>query len=438
MWSARECEFSSVAHSGVPEPATNIALPARPVPRWTELRETGGALMARLPLGVYLLAFSLFAMGSAEFLVAGVLPAVAGELGITLSSAGALISAFAVGVVIGGPPLAVLTLRWPRRTTLVVTQAVFALSVAIGLLTDDYGVLLATRFVCGLAYAGFWAVAAVTAVSLVTPDRTARASGVVVSGLSLAMVVGGPASALLSHFAGWRGGFWAVVALTALGTVLTIAGVPETRANATPDVRGELRAMRRPRLWLVYAVTLLSTAAYMISYNYLAAFLTDVTGTPGVWVPVILALFGVGAFFGLSVGGRIADRRPFHALLTGAVGIAAASVLLTLLARSDLAVVLVVVGLGTAGFVLNPAIYGRVFTIAAAAPTLAGSTAVSMFQLGISLVPLFAGAALTAGAGLTAIPWIGAGLALLTVPVVLADRALSTAAGEKPLVAADN
>jgi DHA1 family chloramphenicol resistance protein-like MFS transporter len=113
-------------------------------------------------------------------------------------------------------------------------------------------------------------------------------------------------------------------------------------------------------------------------------------------------------------------------------------VLLTLLARSDLAVVLVVVGLGTAGFVLNPAIYGRVFTIAAAAPTLAGSTAVSMFQLGISLVPLFAGAALTAGAGLTAIPWIGAGLALLTVPVVLADRALSTAAGEKPLVAADN
>jgi DHA1 family chloramphenicol resistance protein-like MFS transporter len=103
-------------------------------------------------------------------------------------------------VVIGGPPLAVLTLRWPRRTTLVTTQAVFAGSVVIGLLTDRYGVLLATRFVCGLAYAGFWAVAAVTAIGLVTPDRTARASGVVVSVLSLAMIAGGPASALLSHF----------------------------------------------------------------------------------------------------------------------------------------------------------------------------------------------------------------------------------------------
>lgn len=135
----------------------------------------------RLPLGVYLLAFSLFAMGSAEFLLAGVLPAIADDLQITLSSAGALISAFAIGVVIGGPPLAIMTLRWPRRTTLVTTQILFAASVTAGLLTDNYAVLLATRVLCGLAYAGYWAVAAVTAISLVTPDRTARASGVVVS-----------------------------------------------------------------------------------------------------------------------------------------------------------------------------------------------------------------------------------------------------------------
>ncbi|MEV4064701.1 MFS transporter, partial [Nonomuraea dietziae] len=137
------------------------------------------AARGRLPLGVYLLSFSLFSMGSAEFLLAGVLPAVAEDLRITLSSAGALISAFAAGVVVGGPPLAIMTLRWPRRTTLVVTQVVFAACVAIGILTDNYAVLLTTRFLCGLAYAGFWAVAAVTAISLVPADRTARASGVV-------------------------------------------------------------------------------------------------------------------------------------------------------------------------------------------------------------------------------------------------------------------
>jgi DHA1 family chloramphenicol resistance protein-like MFS transporter len=379
----------------------------------------------RLPLGVYVLSFSLFAMGSAEFLVAGVLPAVAADLGITLPAAGALISAFAIGVVIGGPPLAVLTLRWPRRTTLVTTQVAFAASVAIGLLTDHYGVLLATRFVCGLAYAGFWAVAAVTAIGLVTPDRTARASGVVVSGLGLAMIAGGPASALLSHFTGWQGGFWAVVALTVISAVATLAAVPATSADTAPSVRKELRTMRRPQLWLVYAATLLSTAAYMISYNYLAAFLIDITRIAAVWVPAILTLFGIGAFIGLSVGGRIADRRPFHALLAGAIGIAAGSVLLALLAEHVLAVVPLVLLLGIAGFVLNPAIYGRVFTIAAQAPTLAGATTVSMFQLGIGLVPVFAGVALTAGAGIDTIPLIGAGLALVTIPAVLLDRTTS-------------
>ena len=383
------------------------------------------ASRGRLPLAVYLLAFSLFAMGSAEFLVAGVLPAIAHDLQITLSSAGGLISAFAIGVVIGGPPLAVMTLRWPRRTTLVAAQVVFASSVAIGLLTDNYGLLLATRFVCGLAYAGYWAAAAVTAIGLVTPDRTARASGVVVSGLSLAMIAGGPASALLSHFTGWRGGFWAVVVLTAVGAIATLVAVPATSADSEPSVRRELRTMRRPQLWVVYAATLLSTAAYMISYNYLAAFLTDVTGIPAVWVPPILTLFGIGAFLGLSVGGRIADGYPFRALLAGAIGIAASSVLLALLAGQAVAVVALVMLLGIAGFVLNPAIYGRVFTIASDATTLAGATAVSAFQLGISLVPLFAGAALGVGAGIATIPWIGAGLALFTIPAVLLDRRIS-------------
>lgn len=391
-------------------------------------RATGG----RLPFGVYLLAFCLFAMGSAEFLLAGVLPAVADDLRITLSSAGALISAFAIGVVLGGPPLAVLTLHWPRRATLVATQVVFAASVAAGLLTDSHVVLLATRFVSGLAYAGFWAVAAVTAISLVTPDRTARASGVVVSGLSLAMIAGGPAGALLSHFTGWRGGFWGVVVLTLAGAALTLLVLPATGSGGQARVGRELRTMRRPQLWVVYGVVILSTAAYMISFNYLAAFLTDVTGVPAVWVPAILTLFGVGAFIGLSAGGRMADRLPFPTLLIGAIGILAGSVLLALLAPYALAVVPLVLLLGVAGFVLNPALYGRVFSIAAEAPTLAGATTVSAFQLGISLVPALAGIALDTGAGVTSVAWIGAGLAAAAVPAVLLDRALASRPNPAP------
>ncbi|MEU3218543.1 MFS transporter [Streptomyces sp. NPDC006971] len=383
------------------------------------------ATPGRLPFGVYLLAFCLFAMGSAEFLVAGVLPAIADDLHITLSSAGALISAFAIGVVIGGPPLAILTLHWPRRTTLIATQAIFAVSLAVGLLTDSYTVLIVTRFLCGLAYAGFFAVSTVTAISLVTPDRTARASGVVVSGLSLAMTAGGPAGALISHFTGWRGGFWVVVALTVLGALSVLFALPATSTSAEPSARRELSTVGRPQLWIIYAVTILSTAAYMISFNYLAAFLTDVTGIRDVWVPVILALFGVGAFIGLSIGGRIADRRPWQALMAGAVGILVCSVLLALLAPYALAVVPLVLLLGAAGFMVNPAIFGRVFTVAWDAPTLAGATTTSAFQLGIGLVPALAGTALGTGAGITSVIWIGAGLAVVTLPAILLDRAMT-------------
>jgi DHA1 family chloramphenicol resistance protein-like MFS transporter len=216
-----------------------------------------------------------------------------------------------------------------------------------------------------------------------------------------------------------------VVALTAAGALSILFALPTTNTNTKPSVRRELRTMRRPQLWIVYAVTILSTAAYMITFNYLAVLLTDITGIPDVWVPAILALFGVGAFIGLSIGGRIADRRPSHALLIGAAGILVCSVLLAVLAQHVLAVVPLTLLLGVAGFVLNPAIYARVFTVASDAPTLAGATTVSAFQLGIGLVPALAGTAFDAGAGITSVTWIGAGLAAVTVPAILLDRAIT-------------
>ncbi|MFI6026495.1 MFS transporter [Amycolatopsis magusensis] len=391
---------------------------------------TGGSMTneetrrgGRLPLGVYLLGFCLFAMGTAEFLLAGVLPAVATDLGVTLPSAGFLITAFALGVVLGGPPFAVLSLRWPRRTALVVTQGVFAAGIAIGLL-GGYEVLLLTRVISGVAYAGFFAVASVTAIGLVTPDRNARASGVVVSGLSMAMVAGGPAGTLLSHFTEWRGGFYAVVALTVAGIIGCLLKLPATTSRIQePSVSRELATMRKPMLWGVYAITLLTTAAYMISFNYLAAMLADLTAMPEVWIPAVLALFGAGAFLGLSIGGRISDKRPHLALLTGAVAIVLLSVVLVFAIRQAWAVVPTVFLIGVAAFVLNPAIYGRVFALAGDAPTLAGATTVSAFQLGISITPVLAAVTLTQGAGLTSVCLIGAALAAAAIPLVLLDRA---------------
>jgi DHA1 family chloramphenicol resistance protein-like MFS transporter len=375
-----------------------------------------------LPLGVYLLAFSLFAMGSAEFLLAGVLPAVAADIDVHLATVGWLITAFAIGVVIGGPPFAVISLPWPRRTALVVTQVAFAACIAIGLIVGTYPALLVTRFLAGLAYAGFFAVAAVTAVSMVPPERAARASGVVVSGLSLAMILGGPAGTLIAYNTGWQGGFWLVVALTLIGAVAVVAAMPRTAAVERPSVRRELRTLRRPRLWLVYAVTLLTTAAYMITFNYLAEILTQVTRIPDAWIAAVLVLFGIGAYTGLAIGGRISDRHPHVTMIVGATGITVCSVLIAFFATQVLAVIPLVLLLGVSGFVINPALYGRVFALAASAPTLAGATTVSAFQLGISFVPLMAGVVLNAGASITVVAWIGAGLAAVTVPLVLIER----------------
>ncbi|NUS92211.1 MAG: MFS transporter [Nocardia sp.] len=385
---------------------------------------TGTGRAGRLPAGVYLLGFSLFAMGSAEFLLAGILPDVATDLDVPLSSAGLLITAFALGVVFGGPPLAVLALRIPRRTALLVPQGVFAAGIAAGL-SGGYAVLLVSRVVSGIAYAGFFAVAAVTAVGMVTADRTARASAVVVSGLSVAMVAGGPLGTLLSHHTGWRGGFWAVVALTLVGMIGCVLRIPAARGSEpdkAPEVAREIAAMRRPKLWGIFAITVLTTGAYMITVNYSAALLTDITALPVGWVPVVLALFGAGAFAGLFIGGRIADRHPHTALLAGTVAIVVLSVVLAVAMRYALVVVPAVFLLGIAAFVLNPGLYARVFAIAADAPTLAGATTVSAFQLGISCTPVLAAVTLTRGADLTSVCVIGAVLAAAAIPLILLDR----------------
>ncbi|WP_323870839.1 MFS transporter [Xenorhabdus doucetiae] len=180
-----------------------------------------------IPIAVYLLGLSLFAMGSSEFLISGVLPKIAADLHVSLPSAGMLISAFAVGVLLGAPPLAIATLRWPRRATLLASQALFVAATTIGMFSQDYWPLLISRIVSGVAYAGFWAVAATTAVNLVTQDRTAKALSIVVSGLSLAMVVGGPLGTMISDIAGWRAGFWAIAAATSVTAIALWFMLPE-------------------------------------------------------------------------------------------------------------------------------------------------------------------------------------------------------------------
>ncbi|CDH20011.1 putative transporter [Xenorhabdus bovienii str. kraussei Quebec] len=384
------------------------------------------AMQSKIPIAVYLLGLSLFAMGSSEFLIAGVLPKIAEDLQVSLPSAGMLISAFAVGVLFGAPSLAVATLRWPRRATLLVSQVLFVAATAIGMLSSDYWPLLIARVVSGVAYAGFWAVAATTAVNLVTQDRTARALAVVVSGLSLAMVVGGPLGTVISDIAGWRAGFWAVAAATSVTAVALWFMLPDIQPNQGKGsvLQTELKAMAQPRLWVAYTTTILTTAAYMATFGYLGALLIDTSKLVVAWVPAVLALFGIGAFIGLTVGGRTADKYPFNTLIMGTFGIVVTSIGLAFWAESVIATICLVFLLGVSGFVVNPAVMNRVYTIAANAPTLAGATNVSAFQLGITLAPLLAGFAIGAGYGLPSVGWVGALLAIMALVPILIDARL--------------
>lgn len=375
-----------------------------------------------MPLAVYVIGLSIFAQGTSELMLAGLLPEIARDLGVGIPQAGLLISAFALGMLVGAPVLAVLTLRWPRRATLLAFLAAFVVMHVAGALTDSYGVLLATRALGAFVYAGFWAVATVTVLTLVPADRRGRAMSIVVGGLTVATVVGLPAGTLIGQNLGWRAAFWVVAVLSALAMLAVRATVRNGVAVARPGVARQSRAMANPRLWFAYATTALFMTALIVTFSYLAPLLTETTGLSAGAVPVVLALYGLGALAGITVGGRTADRHPFATMRIGIAGLAAASAVLALTAASPAPAIVAIVLIGACGFAVNPAVATRVFAEAGTAPTLAAATHVSSFNVGITAGPWLGGIALDAGADYPAVGWLGAAVGLVALGVVLAIR----------------
>ncbi|WP_409238245.1 Cmx/CmrA family chloramphenicol efflux MFS transporter [Streptomyces sp. PA5.6] len=373
-----------------------------------------------MPLAVYMVGLGIFTQGTSEFMLSGLLPGMADDLGVSVPDAGLLISAFAVGMVVGAPLLAVATLRWPRRTALVSLQAAFVAAHVVGALAPGYAVLFVTRVIGALAYAGYWGVAVATAVALVPADAKARAVAVVAGGLTLATIVGVPAGTLLGQVSDWRAAFWAVAAATAVSAVCTLLVVPGGRGEGErPSVGAELRAMARPQLWLSYAVTAFAFGAVIVTFSYLAALLTEVTGVPEGWVPAVLALFGVGGLAGIVIGGRTGQTRPLGTLGAGLGALAVFSALLALTAHVTAAVIALVFLLGLVGYVTNPALQSRVFALAPGAPTLVGATNTAAFNVGNTVAPLLGGLTIDAGYGYASVAWVGAALAAVGAAGVL-------------------
>ncbi|WP_286260079.1 Cmx/CmrA family chloramphenicol efflux MFS transporter [Streptomyces graminofaciens] len=371
-----------------------------------------------MPLSVYVLGVAVFALGTSEFMLSGLLPPIAEDMDVSIPRAGLLISAFAIGMVVGAPLLAVATLRLPRRTTLVTLITVFGIGQIAGAVAPNYEVLFASRVVSALACAGFWAVGAAVAVAMVPVNARARALAIMIGGLSIANVLGVPAGAFLGEHLGWRSAFWAVAVASAVALVGVVVLVP---AIPLPDERPrlgrEVRIYRDPQVWLSIGVVALAAGGVFCTFSYLAPLLTDVAGLDDGWVPTVLALFGIGAIIGTAIGGRIADAHLFGVLISG---IAASTVILVVLAvLSAYAAAAIVLSflLGVSCFYTAPALNARMFNVAGAAPTLAGATTTAAFNLGNTGGPWLGGAVIDAGFGFAATAWAGA--ALMAAAIVL-------------------
>ncbi|WP_369360091.1 Cmx/CmrA family chloramphenicol efflux MFS transporter [Streptomyces sp. cg2] len=374
-----------------------------------------------MPFALYMLALAVFAQGTSEFMLSGLIPDIAADLQVSIPAAGALTSAFAAGMIVGAPLMALLSRRWPRRRTLLVLLVAFLLVHVLGAVTGSFAVLLATRVVAALANAGFLAVALATAAAMAAPDAKGRAASVLLGGTTLACIAGVPAGALLGQEWGWRAAFWAVAAVSVPAVVAIVVSVPDGPAGsgaaaAGAGARGELRALRRPRLLVTLLLGALVNGATFCTFTYLAPLVTGVTGFGSGGVPVVLALFGLGSFAGVTAGGRLADRRPRAVLAVGGVALLAGWAVFALTAQNAVTAVVLVLVQGTLSFAVGSTLIAQVLYAAVEAPTLGGGFATAALNVGAATGPWWGGVALAAGFGYRAPPWVSA----LLVAVALA------------------
>ncbi|MGW0050725.1 Cmx/CmrA family chloramphenicol efflux MFS transporter [Nocardia cyriacigeorgica] len=375
-----------------------------------------------MPLVVFVLAAAVFVQGTSEFMLSGLLEPIAADLDVPIGSAGLLTSLFAVGMIIGAPVMAVTAGRWPVRYSLAGFLALFLTVHIVGALTSDFGVLLGTRLVAAVANAGFLAVALAALPALVGADRVGRATSLILSGVTLACIAGVPAGAVLGSTFGWQSAFWAVVLAGTPILAATWSLVPgqQQRANSAerPRVRDELRALRQPAVRLVMLVGALVNAATFAGFTYLAVVATDVGGAGQAWVPVVLALFGIGSFVGVSTAGRYADR-PSRVVIGGGAAVLPLIWIVTALTARVLPVLLVLTVIaGAVSFAVGSTLIGRIVTAAApVAPLLNGAFATTAFNIGAAGGPAVAGVVIAISGSVVAALWASAALAAIAAIV---------------------
>ncbi|WP_070157050.1 MFS transporter [Sphingobium phenoxybenzoativorans] len=362
-------------------------------------------------LVLFALAMGGFAIGTTEFAAMSLLPYFSAGLSIDAPTAGHVISAYALGVVVGAPIVAVLAARLPRRTLLIGLMTMFALGNALSALSPTYHWMLLFRFLSGLPHGAYFGVAALVAASLVPANRRAQAMARVMAGLTIATVIGVPVANWLGQAIGWRWGFGIVAALALLTALLVWAFAPRDPVPEGASPLRELGALRRRQVWLTLGTGAIGFGGLFAVYTYVASTMLEVTGVSGDLLPVILGIFGIG----MTVGNLGAAWAADHALMPTAAGVllwSAFSLALFPFAAGNiwaLSVDIFLIGLGGG---LGVVLQTRLMDVAGDAQTLAAALHHSAFNVANAVGPWLGGMAIAAGYGWTSTGWVGCALAL--------------------------
>ncbi len=379
-------------------------------------------------LAVVALALGGFGIGTTEFVSMGLLPDIAAGLGVSEPVAGHVISAYALGVVVGAPAIAALTARMPRRTLLLALMAMFTLGNLASVFAPSYGTLIAARFLAGLPHGAYFGVAALVAAHLMGPQNRARAVAHVMSGLTIATVLGVPTASWLGQALGWRAAFGLVVAIGVVTLTALWCWLPRhlhTMRSTSPLT--ELGALRRVQVWLALLVGMIGFGGMFAVYTYIATTMTDVAGLSRALVPVALMVFGLGMVVGNLVGGRLADGSVVRALYLSMSALGIALAVFVFAAHSPWTALPVLFAVGAAGSAVAPALQTRLMDVAHDAQTLAAALNHSALNIGNATGAWVGGLVIAAGLGYTAPAAAGAllalaGLMVLTVSVLLQRR----------------
>jgi DHA1 family inner membrane transport protein len=366
------------------------------------------------PHGVRLAEFSMavgsFALGTGEFVSMGLLPSVAHDLRVSIPDAGHMISAYAIGVVVGAPLITVVFARLRRRLLLIGMMLMLAVGNLISALAPNFGAMEIARLLAGLPHGAYFGVASLVAVSLVPPDKRAQAVGRVMLGLSVACVVGVPLATSIGQALSWRAAYLIVTALSLLTALLVRLYVPDTPAEKDASPLRELGGLKRPQVWLTLGIGAIGFGGMFAVYSYMAPTLTEVTRVSESAVPVFLSIIGMGMVLGFLVGGWLADRSVTRSLAISLVATFAIMIFFVLAAphRATMAVAALLIGCSVA---IGPALQTRLMDVAGDAQTIAAALNHSAFNAANALGAWLGGITIAAGLGWTSTGWVGAVLA---------------------------